>query len=104
MLADVPPGADADDEPAAGDVIEERRLLGEDAGMAERIGEHAMTQPAARDAVRERGGDCQRFPARAAALPVRVGQVVVHPDRLEYVVLADPRPGGVDGWPVDRLR
>src|SRR5882762_537357 len=103
MLSAVPAGAQSDDESPAGEVIEQRGLLGEDTRMAEGVGENAMAEPAARHAMGECGSQRERLPTRSTSFASRVRQVVVHPDRLEHVMLADPRPGLVDGAPIDGL-
>ena len=50
-----------------------------------------------------RGHRRERLERRAGPLPPDVGQVVVHPDAVEHVVLADPRPGRFERRPVDAL-
>jgi hypothetical protein len=104
VLADVPPGAETDDEPSPRDVVEQRRLLGEHRRMTERVGQDTVAQPLARHVVSERRHRRERFPAPPAALLRGVGDVVVHPDRFEHVVLADPRPRRLERGPVDLLR
>ena len=104
VLADMPSRPEADDEPPAGDVIEQRRLLRQHDRVAERVRQHAMAEPLAGDVVGQRGHRGERLPAPPASLHRGIRDVVVHPDRLEHVVLADPRPGGVQGRPVDLLR
>ena len=103
VLALVPAGAQADDEPAARGVIQDRGGLRQDARVAERVGQHGMPDPLARHAVDEGGHRGQRLETGSVALAGDVDEVVVHPDRLEYLVLADARPGAIERRPVDGL-
>ena len=103
VLALVPARTEADDEPAPGRVVEDSGRLGEDRRMAERDRQDAMAQPlpgtwwtSAAIAV-----SASQSSRRGRATDVR--QVVVHPGRVEDVVLADARPRRVEGRPVDAL-
>jgi len=62
-----------------------------------------VTDPSTGHPVDERRHRRERLQARTVGVEGDVGQVVVHPDRLEHVVLADPRPRGVERGPVDGL-
>ncbi len=103
MLALVPARPETDDEPAAGDVIEDRGLLREDGRMAERVRQDTMADRQARDAMGQRGRDRDGLPARAATLDARIGQVVVHPGGIECDELARASPDRVERRPVDAL-
>src|ERR1017187_9861202 len=63
-----------------------------------------MPDPLAGHVMDQRRHRRQGFPRSAASRAIDVGQVVVHPDGIEDAVAADPRPGGIEGRPVDRLR
>ena len=104
MLPLVPAGPESDDEAPAGGVVEDGRGLGEHRRVAERRREHGMTDPAAGDVVDQRGCGGECLEARPVPIERDVGQVVVHPDRLEHVVGADTRPHRIECRPVDGLR
>ena len=55
---------EADDEPPAGDVIEQRRLLRQHDRMAERVRQHAMAEPFAGDVMGQRGHRGERSQLR----------------------------------------
>ena len=104
VLADVPAGPETQDVPAAGQVVERDRLLGEDRRMAERGGQHGLPDRLARHVMRQRGERRHRLERRPAAVSDRVHQVVVQPARIEHLVLARLRPGRVEARPVRVLR
>ena len=104
VLALVPAGTQAKDESTAGGVVHHRGRLREDHRVAERRGQHGVPEPSAGHAVDEGRHRGQRFEARSVAFLRHVGEVVVHPHRLEDLVLADACPRGVERRPVDGLR
>ena len=78
-----PAAAEAEDQPAPRQVVEGRRELGREPGIAERVGRHEQPEPGAGGEGRE---GCQRSPAlELGVAPVAlVGeQVIVEPDRIE---------------------
>ena len=103
MLSFVPAGAEPDDEATAGGVVQDRGGLGQHGRVAERRRQHAVPDPLAWHPMDERRHRGQRLEARSVPLVGDVRQVVVHPDRVEHLVLADPRPRAVERRPVDRL-
>ena len=100
-----PAGAEAQDEPAAGRVVHDRRGLGQDRRMAERGGQHGMAEPLAGHVVGEGGHRRERLERRArrARAPMSVRWSFIQ-TAVEDGVLADPRPGRVERRPVDGLR
>ena len=98
-----PAGAEPDDEPPAGDVVQHGRRLGRHGRVAERGGQDGVAEPAPGHVVGEGGHRRHGFPAGAGAVLPDVGQVVVHPDRLEGRLLADPGPDRLQRGPVDGL-
>src|SRR6185369_5851537 len=90
-------------------MVEDRRRLREEDGMAERVRQDRVTDGHARDVVGERRQQGQGLERRARDLGVHVGQVVVQPPAVEPAArlaaeLAGPSPGGVERRPVDVLR
>ena len=86
------------------DVVQHRRGLRRHRRMAERGRQHGVTEPATRDVVGEGRHRGHRLPAGAGAVLADIGEVVVHPDRLEDRRLADPSPDRLERRPVDGLR
>ena len=79
------PAPEPEDEPPARDVVEDRRRLGQHRRVAERGRQHGV----ARATCRARGGRARPSGSTASrlgpcAIQRDVGQVVVHPDRLEH--------------------
>ena len=103
VLRIVPAGAEADDESTAGDVVEDRQLLGQHGRVTEGGRQDGDPQPFPGNVVGQGSQRGERLQARATTRVAGVGQVVVEPGRFEDVVLADPRPGRVDGRPVGVL-
>ena len=89
MLGHVPAGADAENEAAAGELIDSGRHAGEQAGMAKG---HRANECAEADAARVFGHMDQRD-ERLEGVPVRLNErqkVVGTPERLETEVLRRP--------------
>ena len=76
VFAFVPARADAEDEPPAGGVIQDRCLLGEDRWMSERVRQHADSDPPPGYPMGQRGDRGQRLPAGSAARDPGIGEVV----------------------------
>jgi hypothetical protein len=104
VLGFEPAGAETEDEPAAGGMVHDSGRLGHHGRVPEGHRQHGVPDPLARHVMDQRGHRREGFPRSAGSGAIDVGQVVVHPDGLEDVVFADPRPGGIKGRPVDRLR
>ena len=99
-----PAGPETEDEAPARRMIHDRRRLREHRRVAERDGQDGVAQPLARHVVGEGGHGGERLERRAGAILPDVGEVIVHPDAAEHVVLADPCPRRIQRRPVDPLR
>ena len=84
-------------------MIEDGQLLGEHGRVAERRGQDADPERLAGNTVGERGEKRDGLEARPPDRIARVVEVIVEPDGFEHVVLADPRPVGVERGPVGVL-
>ena len=96
----VPAGADAQDEPAAGHVVEHGCGLREERRMPERGRRDRHAEPSAGNAVRERRECRERLERNAASLLAGVREVVAHPAGVEDVELAGTSPHRVERRPV----
>ena len=102
MLPFEPATAETQDRPPARDVVERRRELRRQAGIAERIRAH---QQAKANALRERRDRGQRGPAlELGVVPVALvrQQVIVQPQRIPAGLL-DRQAGVPQGRPVGSL-